>query len=277
MLELLSKTLGPFAAALLTAGVALGQGAQDSPRPPLRFEVADIQPAKAFDEIKAEFLPGGRVDVRNIPLKWTIAAVYKVPGSLVVGPNWLGSANFNIVAKAAPTSTRDELFEMTRTLLAERFRMAIHKDTKVIPVYALVAAKSRLKLTPSQASTQFDCPPAKAVPGPHQPPGMIHRACSGATMSDLAAVLPLLASPYLDGLPVVDRTELAGTYDFQLDWMSRAAYSKSVAVNQGLAPNDGFTLTIFDALESLGLRLVNRKCPVDSIVVDSIERTPTEN
>src|SRR5438876_28512 len=101
--------------------------------------------------------------------------------------------------------------------------------------------------------------------------------CVGASMSDLAQVLPLLASSYMDGLPVVDLTGIEGKFDFPLDWMNRGSYNHAVTANQGFAPSDGVTLTIFDALERLGLRLENRKHPMDSIVVDSIERIPAEN
>lgn len=251
---------------------AVGQNAQA----PLRFEVADIQRSKAGSPIKADFLPGGRFDVRNVPLRWIIAAAYKTPASLVVGPGWLGSTNFDIVAKAVPTATRDQLFQMTQTLLAERFRMVMHKDTKVIPVWALVAAKKTTRLTPSQDSAKFECPAAAIEAGPKEPAGVIHRVCKGAAMSDLAGILPLMASSYLEGLPVVDLTGIEGKFDFPLDWMIRAAYDEAVA-NKGLASNDGFTLSIFDALERLGLRLENRKHPMDSVVVDSIERIPMEN
>jgi len=162
-------------------------------------------------------------------------------------------------------------------MLVERFKMVMHKGAKVVPVYALVVGKKGVKMTPAVGSGEFGCPMADPVPGRNDPPGVMHRACHAGSMADLARALPLLAPAYIQGLPVVDMTGIQGKFDFQLDWMGRGVYDKAVADNNGLAPSDGVTLSIHDALQRLGLALENRKQPMPTVVVDSIERTPTEN
>jgi uncharacterized protein (TIGR03435 family) len=267
--------LKPCTAILLLTGLAIAQTAPD----PLRFEVADIQKSKFSDtEIHANFLPGGKVDVRNVPLKLLISHVYKVGDDMVEGPSWLASERFDIVAKAVPTSTEDQLLEMVKTMLVERFKMVSHKGSKVVPVYAMVVGKKGAKLTPAaDPAAEFGCPMAAPVAGRNDRPGVIHRACHSGSMADLAKALPLLAPAYVQGLPVVDMTNLAGKFDFQLDWMGRGAYDKAVADNNGVPPSDGVVVSIHDALNHLGLALENRKMPQDTLVIDSILRTPTEN
>jgi uncharacterized protein (TIGR03435 family) len=244
----------------------------------LRFETCDIQVSKTPSQaVNASFLPGGRVDVRNMSLKLMIAAVYKTPDGTISGPAWLSSARYDIVAKAPPTSTQDQLFEMMKTMLAERFKMRYHMQQKSVLAYVLIAPKKSPNLSPSTGAKKTSCDPAPAHAGGDDPAGMNHRVCHGLTMADLARQLAVLAPEYIEGLPVVDQTGVKGAYDFKLDWVSRRAYAAAVGANNGAPPSDERVLSIFDAVEKLGLRLENRNQSLDVIVIDSIERNPTAN
>jgi uncharacterized protein (TIGR03435 family) len=264
------RSLAPV---FLITGIAIGQ----SERAPLRFEVCDIQFSKIKDpkEMKADFLPGGRVDVRGVSMKTIIAVVNKVPEDFVSGPGWMSSTRYDIVAKAVPTSTEDQLFAMTRTMLLERFKMVSHTVKKPAPAYVMTVGKKSANLTPS---TDANNPGCQVVPSTRtEPTGLTHRACHAVTMQRLAELLPEMAPAYFQDLLAVDLTELKGAFDFKLDWVSRPAYNAAVAAANGGTPTDDRVVTIFDAVQKLGLKLENRKYPMDMIVVDSIERTPTEN
>jgi uncharacterized protein (TIGR03435 family) len=248
-----------------------------------RFEVCDIQSSKITDprQMKADFLPGGRLDVRGISMKMMLAYLFNVQENMVEGPGWMGSEYYDIICKAPPNSNDDQLVAMAQTMLAERFKLVAHTEKKPAPVWALVANKKGVKITEVSAPGQDPgrlhdviCPMAAPAPGRTEPPGWIHRECHGVTMADLARMIPQIAPAYFEGLPVVDLTELKGYYEFKLDWMARMAYN---AAKDTSTSGGGDAVSIFDAVEKLGLRLEGRKYPMDMIVVDSIERMPVEN
>lgn len=241
----------------------------------LSFDVADVQIAKdATQGPSGDFLPGGRVQLRNVTMKQMITAAYKLQQDMVEeGPAWLDSDRFDIVAKADPKSSIDTLRLMLQTLLAERFKLAVHPDKKVAPVYALVMGKGGPKLTQSASgdAAKKDCQRHGT------PAGSIEMACTGLTMADLAERLPDAAPAYVD-LPVVDLTGLKGAYDLKLSWTGRAALEGKKKDDDGnpIPPAGG--LSMFDALQAqLGLKLESRKYPMPAIVVDHVERTPTDN
>jgi uncharacterized protein (TIGR03435 family) len=252
--------------------------AQDA-KAPLRFEVCDIRVSKINDPqlMKADFLPGGRVDVRGMTLKTIIAAVNKLPQNMVSGPAWMDSARYDIVAKAVPTSTDDQLFEMARTMLTERFKMVSHTEKKSVSAYALVVGKKGAAMKPAGAGATTDntatgrenpCPPVQGQTG------FNHRQCHGVTMPTLAQLLPQMAPAYFPETQVVDMTDLKGAFDFNLDWMGRGVYNAAMANTTGGADAP---VSIFDAVDKLGLKLDSRKLPMDMIVIDSILQVPVEN
>lgn len=266
------KVLRIAITALLPLALALGQ----ADKPPLRFEVCDIQLNKIRDrsQIRADFLPGGRVDVRGVPLLNIIARVYGVSGDRVIGPGWMSSDQYDVVAKAPPDSTESQLYEMARNELAERFKMVVHTGKKEMRVYALVQGPKGAKLTPATDSAasrppifhDMTCP--MYAPEVDDPPGTAHRKCLAVSMSDLAKMLPQMAPAYLEDQPVVDLTGLKGVYDFSLYWLTAPAYKTASEAGSAKA------ISIFDAVDSLGLKLESRKYPMDTIVIDSIQRKP---
>ena len=231
---------------------------------PLKFEVAAIKPAKG-DGAKGglEILPGGGLRLGGVTLKQLIALAYDVRDNRVTGgPAWLGSDTFDILAKperadtadkvAPGTAAWDRLRERMQTLLAERFQLAIHKDVKEAAGYALVPARKGPKLQPSHD---------QGPPRTGRSRGRIE--AHGGTMQMLATVL----SEYL-GRPVADRSGLAETYDYKLEYTQDSGPGASDA-----NPPDFSGPSIFTAIqEPLGLKLESARVETVTIVIDRAEK-----
>jgi uncharacterized protein (TIGR03435 family) len=254
------------------------------------FEVATIKPNKSGDQDGGDvFQPGGRWRAHNITVRELVRQAYRLQRFQIVGgPNWITSDRFDIEAKAAgdlrPPRSPDDPFVgllMLRTLLAERFNLIVHHETRELPMYALVMARSDRRLGPQLRMPETDCGAFDFRNSPTPPPGGFcggiksgpgHFTGKGATIRQLALNLsPLVARP------VVDRTGLSGSFDLDLEWtpvsVPRAPDTpgdrESAPVAQGPS--------IFTAVqEQLGLKLESTKGPVDTIVIDHVER-PTED
>jgi uncharacterized protein (TIGR03435 family) len=229
---------------------------------PKAFEVASVKINKSGAmESDVQLLPGGRVTLRNVPLKLLVGLAYRVRPNMISGaPFWLDADRYDIVAKAYPGASEDELRVMMQTLLEERFKLELHREQKQLAGYAMVVAKTGAKLGTPDAKRPDDSgcnPQAASVQGQH------HVVCH-VQMEELAEALPMLAPGYFDK-PVVDKTGLEGFYKLKLDWTG----ARQIDLLGGR--------TIFDAVELLGLKLESRKVTLPAIVVDHVERTPTEN
>jgi uncharacterized protein (TIGR03435 family) len=251
---------------LLSSTPASGQ----SPSAPLSFEVADVKVNKSGDlQISAD-LKNGRVAVHNAPMKLLITAAYHIPpNALEGGPGWLETDRFDVVAKAAATTSEADLRLMLRTLLADRFKLAIHQDQKSMPAWVLTVGKAGPKLQQSDAAKPGDqrCAPGQGTPGDQ------HIVCQHMTMGDLVDNLPAIAPGYVRDTPVVDQTGLKGSYEFKLDWTPAGRLNAAAGSPDGTA-----AISLFDALEAqLGLKLENRKIPLPIVVIDHIDRVPSEN
>jgi len=247
--------------------------------------------------------------VTNIPLRLIIAQAYRVSGyQLVGGPSWLDSERFDIVAKAPAGSAPDQTMLMLRGLLADRFKLKVHGETRETPVYALVLARSDGKLGPKLSKSTDDCekilaerraaaaaaraggaaPVPFTMPGPNEKPvcTMSMRPTpvpNGPPLMNLRAggqPLTLLVSQISSMLNkrVVDRTGLTGLYDFEMEFSMRGQVLTTQAPGAGNTPtapiDDG--PTVFDAVRELGLKLESDRGPVEHLVIDSVER-PTED
>jgi len=254
-------------AVFLLSGLAWGQ----SDPAPLSFEVADIQLNKSGKpDMRAQLLPGGRVQIENVPMKRLIVEAWRLTDDRVSGgPGWINTDRFDIVAKAVPTSSEDDLRRMLQTMLAERFKLVIHHEEKVLPVYALVAGKKDKLQPAADPNGKLQCKPGEGAQEQN------HLVCQNVTMADLIGLLPRFAPAYID-LPVVDLTELKGAYDLKFDWMSRGNYNNAMTKSAN-GESDPLAVSIFDAVGKLGLKMENRKLPIDTIVIESVERVPTEN
>ena len=249
----------------LSSSWSFGQGQAGQPS----FEVADVKVNKSGEaRMAVDFQPGGKLSMRNVPMKIMIAMAYHVrPDAVTGGPGWMESDRFDVVAKALQTTSPDELRLMLRTLLAERFKLAIHTDQKMLPAYALLLAKTGPKLQTSEAGLLTDqrCGPGEGAADQK------HVACQHMTMAVLADTLQEIAPRDL-AVPVVDQTGLPGSYNFKLDWTPAVRAAPGTVAEAPASP------TLFEAVETqLGLKLESKKLPLPIIVVDAVERVPTDN
>lgn len=213
---------------------------------------------------------------KNYTVKLLIAAAYEVsPKVISGGPPWIESDHYDILAltpgEARPT--HDQQMAMLRNLLADRFRLAFHREPKEFSIYALEVAKSGPKYGSGaepglKESTAPATDPAALISTVY--PDHIKLPARNATMGDFAS---LLQRALLDR-PVVDKTGLTGRYDFDLEWApDETQFGGEVPV----APADADSPPFFTAIEQqLGLRLEATRGPVEALVVDSVER-PSAN
>jgi uncharacterized protein (TIGR03435 family) len=264
-----------LASALLAVLLAASGIAQSTPAR-LSFEVADIKVSPAGTQMSFEMLPGGKLTAHGVPMKMMIAAAYEVDDSFVEGPSWLASERYDIVAKAPHNAPEKDMVQMLQSLLIERFKLEVHRDKKIAAVYALTFAKKTGKLQESAAGdTEQNC---KLQLPQQRKDGLLLRtwSCTNTNMDNLADSLGQVAAAYVD-LPVVNLTELKGAYDFSLEWAPRRAGRGAAARGEPPPTADPDGPNIFEAVGRLGLKLEQRRMPMDIIVVDKMERTPTEN
>jgi uncharacterized protein (TIGR03435 family) len=278
----------PTVAAAMAAGMvcaAFGQSAAT----PLSFEVASIKPDDGKMMVRLHDYPG-RLDYRGISLKLLIQRAYGVQSFQISGPDWMASTRFDIEAKLPADTPKSNVPEMLQSLLTERFKVAVHRETKELPMYVLVVGKNGPKMKESEAEPHTPpgptaAPGAKAVPAGwfmNNRPGQVQ-----AHTMNMASLVNMLGA--LLGSPVVDQTGLNGTYDFDLDYtpdevqrMSPAGVPPPPGGGEGQVPSAGNPnadgVSLLAAVQSqLGLKLDAKKGPVELIVVDHIEKTPTEN
>jgi uncharacterized protein (TIGR03435 family) len=241
------------------------------PRPTLaqtalpRFEVASIKPSGPSATRPGRLgavqvvTRSDRLTARGAYLKELIQTAYGVEDYQVSGePAWIGSALFDVEAKSMDAANRERLLLMLRALLAERFKLTVHRETKQLAIYALTVAKNGPKfraLTESEAN----CWGALCAASPSRTNVMRWR-----DLPSMAIFLTRLGSDR----PVIDKTGLVGNFALEADM------TPILEVNDQAAPTNE---TMFEGLVStvedrLGLRLVQTKAPVEVVVIDHVER-----
>ena len=303
---------------VLAACAAFGQAATESPT----FEVASVKPAEpqtmGMMRVRMSGGPGtpdpGQLTYTNVSLKNVLTNAYNVKGYQLSGPKWLDAERFDITAKIPMGTTKEQFERMLQNLLAERFKLALHHETKELPMYALVVGKGGSKLKESVEDDPAVPPPPPPPPGndgtgpvrlkvgadgnPQLPAGMgkngmMMMMTNGrlrlvANHRPIGALLEMLGNQL--GRPVVDATDLKANYDFTLDFAPdgmngpMGMMPPTPPQHEG-GPDGGGSMghdaggpTIFTALqEQLGLKLEQRKGPVDLLVIDRLEKVPTEN
>jgi uncharacterized protein (TIGR03435 family) len=239
------------------------------------FEAADVKVNKSGEtRLAVDLLPGGKLSMRNVPMRVLIMFAYHIRADAISGgPGWLGSDRFDVVAKASDAALPDDLRRMLRTLLAERFKLAVHTDERVMPAYVLVVGKSGPKLQPSEGALLREqrCSPGQGSTGQR------HVECQHMTMAGLAEWLQELA-PLDFPVPVVDQTSLNGTFDFNLDWTPTVRAAGAASADDSTARADETGPNIFDSVAiQLGLKLESKKLPLPIVVIDRVDRLPAEN
>lgn len=301
-----------LAGLVLSAGVAFSQPA---------FEVASIKFSSLPSRADAQAgrlhvgmtIDGQRVDIGFMSLRDLIMTGYRMKPYQIVGPDWMIGQRFDVLAKIPDGSSRDQVPEMLQGLLAERFKLAVHREKREHAVYALLVGKSGPKLKEAEpdaaAATERqsgasgagvpvnrDSQGAFLVNGRNGPAkmqmgqnGMMHVEFARMSMAGLAD----MASAFVDG-PVMDLTGLKGNYQVALDLatedmlnIARAAGIPAMSTNAPTAGGrnaggvptapDPSGSSIFQSVQALGLKLEARKAPLETIVVDHVEKRPTEN
>jgi len=264
------KQVFALAGCVFALGVAsFGQTAPISPT----FEVADIhvgQPTQNA-QMRSSF-SGGRFEVHNATMVDLISTAYDIEAESVYGgPSWLESDRFEIVAKAPARSSQAERMQMLQALLADRFKLAVHKEDKALDVFALTAGKKVL-LKPAEAGGEPGCQPPQVQPPGGGPP-LITLNCRNMTTAEFAKQFRRFAGGYVTH-QMLDLTGLTGSYDFTIKWTPRGALMARPAPDG----DSDRGISFFEAVDKqLGLKLAPEKRPVPVIVVDSVNRTPTEN
>lgn len=231
--------------ALTVAGQVSSFAAQVS-----SFEVASVKPVNppAGPHVVSLIINHGKLNIEAAELRQIVGLAYGVQRVRVLGgPGWTDSDQFDIAAKAeSADATRDEVRNMLQTLLAERFRLAVHRETKVVPAYSLVLAKSGSKLkvaAPDRKSSM-----AQTI-GPNGERQTVFES------SSLKVLVNMLANTL--GSPVVDKTGLDGIYDYTFEWPDAAN-------------------SLFASVGDLGLKLEEKKESVEVLVMDRAEH-PSAN
>jgi uncharacterized protein (TIGR03435 family) len=263
------RTFARLGVAALLSSAAFGQSGDTSPKP--AFALADIHTSAHTTNpnpfMSGGVLRGGRYDLRNATMVDLIKTAWNVDADTVLGgPNWLETDRFDVIAKAAPNTPPETIRLMLQALLADRFQLEIHKDTRPLPGFALTLGKGKPKLKESEGTAAPGCQPEpqKSEPGA---PAYVVVTCHHWTMDEFAPNLRLMASAYLTS-PVVNATGLQGSWDFQIKWSPR----------QQLAQAGSEGISIFDAVDKqLGLKLVSQKLPTPVLIVDRVNERPTDN
>jgi uncharacterized protein (TIGR03435 family) len=278
------------------------------------FEVASIKPAAPQDVGKMRIMmrggPGtedpGQITYSNVPLRNLVMNAYGMKNFQISGPAWLDTGHFDVLAKVPKGATKEDLKVMLQKLLAERFQLQAHREKKELPIYALVVAKNGPKL--KESAEDAPAPPGgpQMADGPAPPArgrgsfgggrggGMMMMINNGrlqltANRQPVSGIADMLSNQL--GRPVVDQTGLTGKYDFTVEFtpeegqMMRGPMGGMAPPPPGAGPAPGdaapdgpAAANLFTALqEQLGLKLEPKKGSVDFLVIDHIEKTPTEN
>jgi len=243
------------------------------------FEVASIKPAAPGNLMTRMRGDAGRLDYSSVSLRLLIQRAYGVQLYQISGPDWMASTRFDVVAKLPADTPQSKVPEMLQSLLAERFKLVVHRETRELPIYALAVGKNGPKMK-------------KSVVDPNTPPGP-DRGHMQAKMMNMALLTDFLAQQL--GLHIVDQTGLQGDYDFDLYYTPDEGQLISPAgapplplptgggeSREGLVTSagnpDANGVSLFIAIQSqLGLKLESKRGPVELVVVDHLEKTPTEN
>ncbi len=287
------KLLVAVAASLILAP-ATGS-AQDR----LEFEVASVKPF-SVRQTDAPVTLGARIDgaqarLVGLTMRDLLAMAYRVKIYQLSGPDWMVSERYDINAKMPAGVSPDKLPEMTQSLLSDRFGLKVHREKKEMPVYALLIGKPPLRLKDSVVDPNAPPPTAFTSTGTGSAQGIAVNLGNGASFSfaggtfDAKKVTAAQIAGILERFsdrPVMNLTDLKGTYDFEFTvtpeetqtLMIHAAVAAGVQLPpQALRLLEGGGNPIESGAEQLGLRIESRKMAVDVVVIDQIQKTPTDN
>ena len=233
------------------------QAPADAQRPPAKFEVASVRLAPADADPKSGMWsrPGtGRFSASHVPFTLLLQLAYGIdPGQIANKPGWMDTNLYDVNAKPADgvSLTREELKPCLQKLLEERFHLAAHMETRSGSGYALMVSQGGAHLTPAAAGH---------FPGERHSVSLGHMHVYNCPMPQLALYLTPAA-----GFPVADETGLSGGYDIDFD------YNPKPQRESELPPLD------VALKQATGLLLKPQRVPVETLVIDSADKVPTEN
>jgi uncharacterized protein (TIGR03435 family) len=281
---------------------AFGQAGQPA------FEVASVKPFVATPgQPIINMLQGGpgsndpqRVRGSGVTLQRLVREAYGIDFDQIQGPSWLGEERYELIANVPLGSTRDQLKLMLQYLLADRFKLAVHHISKDFPVYELTIAKDGSKLKENAETTlRPSVPGGPIMPSdqngfPQLADGVAGMAMSGSNGLQRMTVRGLPLSALISQLSVffgtitgantfamgriVDKTDLRGKYDFKLEYAGGFGPGSALSLAAGVDADPAGGLPIAAAIEKqLGLKLAKSTAPFDVLVIDRIEKIPTDN
>lgn len=282
---------------VVSGGATSAWVAAQAPAASAQFEVASIKPNKSGPgPQRIGFQPGGRFTAVNVPVRDLIALAYGQPQPLpnfqiIGGPGWMTSDRFDVTAKAegdfqpGPAGPPSQVPQMIRALLADRFKLVAHEETRDQPIYVLRLDRQDGKLGPQLHPSTVDCVALRGANRGGPPPGPPDfgkapqcgaMMAPGRMMSGGMPILTLATSlSRLVGRVVVDKTGLTGNYDATFEFTPDQSQLPPGGIGNlppgvPAPPVDGPSL--FTALkEQLGLKLDSDHGPVRVLVIDSIE------
>jgi uncharacterized protein (TIGR03435 family) len=225
-------------------------GATSSPA----FEVVSIKLNKTVGGEPQRRITPGNFAYTDIFLAEYIKLAFGITNRQLLGPRWIYEDRYDIVGKASSPAREDEILLMLRTLLIDRFQLKFHRENREAPVYALLVGKNG----PTFRASEADSSPERVL-------SKDAFLFVKGSMADLAATL----NSFVDRI-VVDQTELAGLYDFKLNF-------SDLAGNSSASLYGAIEASIPSALQSLGLKLEPQTATVEFVVIDEIARVRTAN
>jgi uncharacterized protein (TIGR03435 family) len=285
------------------------------------FEVASVKKAEPLSVNSVMsgkmnlgmVIDNAQVNIKSMSVAEMMRVAYKVKAYQVSGPEWITAERYTVTAKMPAGADRDQVPDMMKALLAERFGLTFHRETKEQNIYALVVMKSGLKL---QESAPDDAATANVPGGPATPQsatptdggaqvrvnvtsdttGTVQQSTPNGNMKMLPRengmrleLSKMNSTGMVDWLgrfverPVLDMTELKGRYDLTIDVgfgdMMALARGVGMSVPVQLPPGamDPGNSAVFTAIQQYGLKLEPRKAPIDMLIIDHADKTPTEN
>ncbi|HEY1184612.1 MAG TPA: TIGR03435 family protein [Bryobacteraceae bacterium] len=248
--------------AFLAPGCVLGQ----QPSAKVGFEVASIRPSTPAPDGNVRVwmsTDAGMLRYSNVSLKDCIRVAYDVKEFEIQGPDWIGSTRFDIIAKLPTGSSESQIPGMLQAMLAERLKLAVHRDTKATAIYELVAVKGAPALKP------VDVPANTGTSVAMDESSGIHLTAPSATLATLAELISRFVQH-----PVIDMTGIQGHYDFDLVFSGQTMRQGRSMEEDDISQSG---VSIYDSLRRYGLKLELRKSPLEVLVVDHVEKMPTEN
>jgi len=250
------------------------------------FEVASVKPAVLPERTYIGPATGGPGTSDPSQITWNYARLidmlmtaYDVKAFQITGPSWISNDRYNVIAKLPEGAAKAQLGPMWQNLLADRFGLVLHRESKEFQVEELQIAKGGHKLKETTlADPDASGPPQIDKNGALNSPGLVNMIRSGsgganvhtlARAQNLSRLTVLLSNQV--GRPVLDKTGLTGKYDFELDFTANLPAAPTETPSE---PG----LSVADALQrQLGLRLVANKAKLDVLIIDKAEKIPTAN